>query len=195
MDGTSSTTINAPGGSLEYFESSHWNSTRFKCSLEHRAAHALGHLVYVHIPVFLELPMLYGILTMLYEKILYHVTVVHILYVLSCMLFYIAFNRPIAIIQAYLLIPPMYIICRFVWERTSSLRPGWSHTKTQHTLYSMVTAVIDHRKMESALIHVTMNSSSAYKSPQSLFPCNKRHAPFSIMSVLSSKIMIILFSV
>ena len=27
-------------------------------------------------PVFLELPMLYGILTMLYEKILYHVSIV-----------------------------------------------------------------------------------------------------------------------
>ena len=34
-------------------------------SLEHRAAHALGHLVF---PVFLKLPMLYEILTMLYGK-------------------------------------------------------------------------------------------------------------------------------
>ena len=36
-------------------------------SLEHRVAHGLGHLV---------LPMLYEILTMLNEKILYHVTIV-----------------------------------------------------------------------------------------------------------------------
>ena len=40
-------------------------------SLEHRAAHYM-----YTFPVFLELPMLYGILTMLYEKILYHVAIV-----------------------------------------------------------------------------------------------------------------------
>ena len=43
-------------------------------NLEHRAAHALGHLVYAHISCISRAS--YALLTMLYEKILYHVTIV-----------------------------------------------------------------------------------------------------------------------
>ena len=42
-------------------------------SLEHRAAHVLGHLVYVHISCISRASY---ILTMLYEKIPHHVTIV-----------------------------------------------------------------------------------------------------------------------